>query len=91
MISQKRWYIRKPYNDERGRNRVFPPIADFVKEKLYEDQGLHCEVAKLKMDFMTRAQSLIHGDLHTGSIFINEESTKVFLILSSAFYWTDGI
>lgn len=30
------------------------------------------------MDFMTRAQSLIHGDLHTGSIFINEESTKVF-------------
>ena len=68
----------EPYNDERGRNRVFPPIADFVKEKLYEDQGLHCEVAKLKMDFMTRAQSLIHGDLHTGSIFINEESTKVF-------------
>lgn len=45
----------EPYNDERGRNRVFPPIADFVKEKLYEDQGLHCEVAKLKMDFMTRA------------------------------------
>ena len=68
----------EPYNDERGRIRVFPPIADFVKEKLYEDQGLHCEVAKLKMDFMTRAQSLIHGDLHTGSIFINEESTKVF-------------
>ena len=23
-------------------------------------------------------KSLIHGDLHTGSIFINEESTKVF-------------
>ena len=68
----------EPYNDERGRNRVFPSIADFVKEKLYDDQELHCEVAKLKMDFMTRAQSLIHGDLHTGSIFINEESTKVF-------------
>ena len=30
------------------------------------------------MDFMTRAQSLIHGDLHTGSIFINEDSTMVF-------------
>lgn len=68
----------EPYNDELHRNNVFPPIADFVKEKLYGDEALHCEVAKLKMDFMTRAQSLIHGDLHTGSIFINEESTMVF-------------
>lgn len=68
----------EPYNDEMHRNNVFDPIADFVKEKLYEDEELHCEVAKLKMDFMTRAQSLIHGDLHTGSIFINEESTMVF-------------
>ena len=35
------------------------------------------EVAKLKFDFMTHAQALIHGDLHTGSIFIKEDSTKV--------------
>lgn len=68
----------EPYNDEMHRNNVFDPIADFVKEKLYNDEELHCEVAKLKMDFMTRAQSLIHGDLHTGSIFINEDSTMVF-------------
>lgn len=68
----------EPYNDELHRNNVFAPIADFVKEKLYDDEELHCEIAKLKMDFMTRAQSLIHGDLHTGSIFINEETTMVF-------------
>lgn len=68
----------EPYNDELGRNNVFPPVADFVKEKLYGDDELKLEVAKLKMDFMTRAQSLIHGDLHTGSIFINEETTMVF-------------
>ncbi len=68
----------EPYNDERGRNNVYPPVADFVKEYLYSDEELHCEVAKLKMDFMTRGQSLLHGDLHTGSIFINEESTMVF-------------
>ncbi|HIV24804.1 MAG TPA: S-methyl-5-thioribose kinase [Candidatus Scatomonas pullistercoris] len=68
----------EPYNDERGRNNVYAPNAEFVKEKLYEDEELHLEVAKLKMDFMTRAQSLIHGDLHTGSIFINEKSTIVF-------------
>lgn len=68
----------EPYNDEMGRNNVYPPVAEFVKEKLYGDEELHCEVAKLKMDFMTRGQSLIHGDLHTGSIFINEETTMVF-------------
>lgn len=68
----------EPYNDELHRNNVYAPIADFVKEKLYEDKELECEAAKLKMDFMTRAQSLIHGDLHTGSIFINEETTMVF-------------
>lgn len=76
-ISERLVYT-EPYNDELGRNNVFPPIADFVKEKLYGDEELHCEVAKLKMDFMTRAQSLIHGDLHTGSIFINQDTTMVF-------------
>lgn len=68
----------EPYNDELGRNNVFPPNADFVKKNLYENDELKLEVAKLKMDFMTRGQSLIHGDLHTGSIFINEDTTMVF-------------
>ena len=57
---------------------MFPPNADFVKKNLYENDKLKLEVAKLKMDFMTRGQSLIHGDLHTGSIFINEDTTMVF-------------
>jgi len=68
----------EPYNDEMHRNNVFAPNAEFVKEYLYNNDPLKLEVAKLKMDFMTNAQSLIHGDLHTGSIFINEESTIVF-------------
>lgn len=67
----------EPYNDLAGRNNVFAPMKDFVQEELYEDKKLQAEVAKLKFDFMNNAQSLIHGDLHTGSIFITEESTKV--------------
>jgi 5-methylthioribose kinase len=31
----------------------------------------------LKADFMTNAQALIHGDLHTGSIMVTESKTKV--------------
>ncbi|MDF2986758.1 MAG: 5-methylthioribose kinase [Eubacterium sp.] len=67
----------EPYNDLGKRNNVFAPVKDFVQAELYEDKNLHAEVAKCKFDFMNNAQSLIHGDLHTGSIFITEESTKV--------------
>lgn len=67
----------EPYNDLAKRNNVFSPIEDFVKKELYEDKNLHLEVAKCKFEFMNNAQSLIHGDLHTGSVFITKESTKV--------------
>ena len=36
------------------------------------------EAAKLKFEFLNNAQALIHGDLHTGSIFINQEHIYVF-------------
>ncbi|MFV0440358.1 MAG: S-methyl-5-thioribose kinase [Lachnospirales bacterium] len=68
----------EPYNNMRNRNNVYEPIKDFVEKELYSDEKLHLEVAKCKFDFMNNAQALIHGDLHTGSIFIKENSTKVF-------------
>jgi 5-methylthioribose kinase len=67
----------EPYNDIASRNNVFAPNKAFVQKELYGDTRLHLEVAKCKFEFMTHAQSLIHGDLHTGSIFITQESTKV--------------
>ena len=68
----------EPFIDYNNRNNVFPPIAEFVKKELYEDVALHLEAAKLKFAFMNHAQALVHGDLHTGSIFINKEHTYVF-------------
>lgn len=59
------------------RNDVFPPLLPFVKKYLWEDEALLLETAKLKFEFMSNAQSLIHGDLHTGSIFVKPDSTKV--------------
>ncbi|MDD3214032.1 MAG: S-methyl-5-thioribose kinase, partial [Eubacteriales bacterium] len=70
--------LTEPYNDCNHRNLVFPQNADFVKKELYEDQKLHLEIAKIKFDFMNNAQALIHGDLHTGSIFVKPDSTRVF-------------
>lgn len=68
----------EPFIDYNHRNNVFPPNAEFIKKELYEDQALHLEAAKLKFEFMNNAQSLIHGDLHTGSVFINKEHTYIF-------------
>lgn len=67
----------EPYNNCRNRNNVFAPNAGFVKKELYDDDELHLEVAKLKMEFMCNAQAMLHGDLHTGSVFITKDSTMV--------------
>ncbi len=70
--------LMEPYNDHNGRNIVDPLIADFVKKELYGDKALLLAAAKLKFEFMNNAQALLHGDLHTGSIFVKKDSTKVF-------------
>jgi len=70
--------LTEPYNDCNHRNLVFAKNADFVKRELYDDEKLQLEVAKIKFDFMNNAQALIHGDLHTGSIFVKQDSTRVF-------------
>lgn len=44
---------------------------------LQADDALRVEVAQLKEKFMTQAQALLHGDLHTGSIMINQTETYV--------------
>jgi len=44
---------------------------------LWNDDELHLEVAKLKRKFLTEGDALIHGDLHTGSIFCSDKETKV--------------
>ncbi|HVO41128.1 MAG TPA: S-methyl-5-thioribose kinase [Aggregatilineales bacterium] len=44
---------------------------------LQADDLLRVEVAQMKEKFMTQAQALLHGDLHTGSIMINATETYV--------------
>ena len=69
--------FREPYVDDKGRNIVIPENLEFVKDKLYDDIELRVEAGKLKNNFMNNAQALIHGDLHSGSIFINQDGLKV--------------
>lgn len=58
------------------RNAINPALqAD--AQALWADEGLKTEAAKLKYHFMNDAQALLHGDLHSGSVFVKADSTKV--------------
>ena len=67
----------EPYIDYKGRNIISVGNEQFVQEHLYHDEALLLEVGKLKNNFKNNAQALIHGDLHSGSIFCNQQGTKV--------------
>lgn len=69
--------LTEPYEDYKGRNIITPGNEAFVRTFLYEDQDLRAQVGLLRSNFMNNAQALIHGDLHSGSIFANENGIKV--------------
>lgn len=58
-------------------NRWTSPYLDRDAEAVREDNTLKLEVAGLKSMFCERAQALIHGDLHTGSVMVTPNSTQV--------------
>ncbi|MEB3056331.1 MULTISPECIES: S-methyl-5-thioribose kinase [Bacillus] len=67
----------EPFTDHNKRNELFSINEGWIREHIYGDEALRMEVAKLKFSFMTNAQALLHGDLHTGSVFVRKDSTKV--------------
>ena len=69
--------LTEPYDDYKQRNIISDENKAFVTEFLYEHDALKTEAALLRNKFMNHAQALIHGDLHTGSIFINQEGIKI--------------
>ncbi|MGG3883042.1 S-methyl-5-thioribose kinase [Brevibacillus panacihumi] len=64
-----------PYENAPTNN--FNPLIQREVEAIWQNKPLKLEIAKLKYDFLTRAEALLHGDLHTGSIFITKTSLKV--------------
>ncbi|MBY4678942.1 S-methyl-5-thioribose kinase [Marinobacterium arenosum] len=73
-ISEDLFFV-DPYCDHE-RNAINAPLrAD--AEALWNDDLLKLEVAKLKAKFLNQAEALLHGDLHSGSVFANETGTKV--------------
>ena len=67
----------EPYDNNRNRNIITAGNEEFVENTLYKNEDLHFAILKLREKFMNYSQSLIHGDLHSGSIFINEKGIKI--------------
>lgn len=74
----ERLVFTEPYLNTQKLNKVNDKNEDFIIKELYEDSILQLEVAKLKNKYMNKSESMIHGDLHGGSIFINKADVKVF-------------
>ena len=57
-------------------NAELPELSD-VAERIANDVELKTKILQLKYKFMNQSDSLLHGDLHTGSIMINQNETYV--------------
>lgn len=62
---------------EHPNNHWTQPYLDEIAKELHQDNALRVEALTMKEAFMTHAEALIHGDLHTGSIMINPDDMKV--------------
>lgn len=62
----------EPYVDA-GRNSVLPANEKDAAE-LANDDAMVFEMGQAKWEFMTRAEALIHADLHTGSVMVKTAS-----------------
>jgi 5-methylthioribose kinase len=53
------------------------PLLDEAVQAVRANRELKLAIAEMKESYMTHGQALIHSDLHTGSIMLNEYDTRV--------------
>ena len=65
-----------PYEDN-DTNEYNPKLDMNLVEAFRQDADIKVAVANMRYKFMSEAQALLHGDLHSGSIMLNEKETFV--------------
>lgn len=65
-----------PYEDN-ATNVYNPKLEMHHVRKFREDRDVQVAVLEMKYKFMTSTQALLHGDLHSGSIMLNQKETYV--------------
>jgi len=67
-------FFNDPYQIHERNN--YPAALEADVEALRQDNQLKLAVASLKHRFFSHAEALLHGDIHSGSIFVAEGSLK---------------
>jgi 5-methylthioribose kinase len=62
---------------EAAMNRHTSPQLDGIVAELRADRDLKVEAQKLKHMFAANAETLVHGDLHSGSIMVTDDETRI--------------
>jgi 5-methylthioribose kinase len=60
-----------------ARNRHTSPQLDEIVSSLRRDGPLKVAAARFGQKFLSEAQALIHGDLHSGSVMVTENDSRV--------------
>ncbi|MEM6160444.1 S-methyl-5-thioribose kinase [Erwinia sp. P6884] len=68
-------FFNEPYevHERNGYPRELEPLIATLRD----DDELRMKVAALKHRFLSNAEALLHGDVHSGSIFVGEGTLKV--------------
>ncbi|MDI9362603.1 S-methyl-5-thioribose kinase, partial [Cronobacter malonaticus] len=67
-------FFNDPYQVHERNN--YPAELEAEVVALRDDAALKCAVAALKHRFFSHAEALLHGDIHSGSIFVADGSLK---------------
>jgi 5-methylthioribose kinase len=65
-----------PYMEAPRNRHTAPALDDYVRE-LRSDVTLKLAAAHFGQKFLSDSQALVHGDLHSGSVMVTEQDTRV--------------
>lgn len=72
---QEDFVYTNPYMESEENN--WNPLIDEAVRAVRADGALKIAIAEMKEAYMTHGEALIHADLHTGSIMLNDKDTRV--------------
>ena len=72
---QEDFVYTNPYMDSEENN--WNPLVDTEVQAVRQNAELKMAIAEMKDAYMNHTEALIHADLHTGSIMLNKEDTRV--------------
>ena len=58
-------------------NRWTSPQLDGFARRWREDAELKIAVSRLKLKFLSSSEAMLHGDLHTGSVMLTADETRI--------------